>query len=353
MTGNRPRVGIRCDVGPSIGVGHFMRCASLAEEMLTRGWQVEFYADVASVPLAQARLAELGCEWYPALQTPEEHVAWVNSRALDAVVIDSYLLEPGVSRELAEARPTLAVIDGSPRGQAASIYLDQNYGAERVPWPPADVPKPAAQRLAGTDYALLSDQFRRLRPATQQGTGRADAALRVVVALGGTDAMGLSEVVVDAILDCQAALDVTVVSRALANRPDEHMEPPCPQHVRFVAPSLEFPQWLADADLVVSASGTSLWELCCLGKPVAALAVADNQVQTYTQLVADGVVFGLGDVSAARPSAQSLARGLAEVMTDPPLRGHLAARAFSLVDGDGKVRVVDALAGALAADSTG
>ena len=59
-----------------------MRCASLAEEMLDRGWHVEFCADSDSVPLAGERLAEIGCDVRPGLHPVSAHMAWVEESAL-------------------------------------------------------------------------------------------------------------------------------------------------------------------------------------------------------------------------------------------------------------------------------
>lgn len=341
MENRQLRVGIRCDVGSSIGVGHLMRSASLAEEMLVRGWHVEFSCDAASVPLAESRLAELGCTSIPALQTPMEHLRWLSDRRLDATVIDSYTLDPRVSRVITTKAQTLSFIDGNPRGQSASIYLDQNYGAERLRVELSQIPSPRALRLAGTGYAVLSDRIRKLRPSGPSIGTPQDGRMKVVVALGGTDAADVTGFVVAALKRCPSDLDVTVVSRRLADRADEITE--SGQRYVYRTPSLQFPEWLAASDLVVSAAGTSLWELCCLGKPVVALAVVDNQLDAYRGLVADGVICGLGEVWTEAPSVEVLSARLREIVAGAGLRNELAQRAFSLVDGAGRVRAVDAL----------
>ena len=111
------------------------RDARLAEEMLDRGWHVEFCADSDSVPPAGERLAEIGCDVRPGFTSIGFYMAWVEESALTASVFDSYLLDPDISRAVTTAIPTLTFIDGSTRGQSASVYVDQNYGAERAAWP--------------------------------------------------------------------------------------------------------------------------------------------------------------------------------------------------------------------------
>ena len=341
MTYRSPRIGIRCDVGPDIGVGHLMRCASLAEEMLDRGWHVEFCADSDSVPLAGERLAEIGCDVRPGLHSVSAHMAWVEESALTASVFDSSLLDPDISRAVTTAIPTLTFIDGSTRGQSASVYVDQNYGAERAAWPIGGTSSPSAPRLAGSSYAGLADRVRRLGPARPQRSA-AIPPLTVVVALGGTDALRFTETVVEAIKLLPLQCEVLVVSQRLAHLDSRIPETEFGTHFAFRAPSLEFPQWLSDADIVVSAAGTNLWELCCLGKPVAALAVAENQVAAYLGLVADGAIFGLGNLVESVPGVDQIARSLAWFTGSESLRKSLSQRASVVVDGGGRVRVVDA-----------
>ncbi len=94
-----------------------------------------------------------------------------------------------------------------------------------------------------------------------------------------------------------------------------------------VPPTATLPALIAAADLVVSAAGTSTWELCCLGAPSALVCVVDNQRESYHRVVAAGLAAGLGEL--------------------PALAGELSARAWATVDGRGRERVVDAVLDAL------
>jgi spore coat polysaccharide biosynthesis predicted glycosyltransferase SpsG len=100
------------------------------------------------------------------------------------------------------------------------------------------------------------------------------------------------------------------------------------------------------ADVVVSAAGTSAWELLCLGAPTALVRVADNQRAGYDAVVRSGAARGLGAVEdlARDPAARA---GLTRLLTDAQLRADLRARARSTVDGDGRRRVVDSALSAL------
>ena len=58
-------------------------------------------------------------------------------------------------------------------------------------------------------------------------------------------------------------------------------------------------QW-ADADLVITAGGTTVYELMALGRPFAVCTVADNQTRHVDRLVDLGVALGLGSIDSLR-----------------------------------------------------
>lgn len=336
------RVGFRCDASPEMGVGHVMRSAALAEEFAARGWEVEFATDTGGVALADARLVALGCGRASVPTTVGQHIAWRRSSRLDAIVVDSYTLAPGVSRSLVAEVPVLAFADGEPRGQTASLFVDQNFGADLGSWPRDGRRDPVGVSvLAGSRYAVIADGIRRLRP---QAPATARDAPTVVVALGGTDAHGLTGEMVRSIAetegDFRAMVMVPTRSPGTSNWVPASDDP----RITFFEPSPNFPEILSRADAAVGASGSSLWEFCCLGLPIASVAVSDNQASTHRGLVSSGVIHGLGDASRGGVRHAELVARLREFLGDPSLRARLARKSFSLIDGAGKARVVDAFA---------
>lgn len=317
----------------------------MAEELISRGWHVEFACSAEAVPLARSRLRQLSCRVVAGLVSAADHLAWMRSSELDAVVIDSYSLPSDVSASILRRVPVLAFVDGSARGQSASLYVDQNFGAEARSWPWPEVPEPLAQVLAGTDFAIVADAVRSLRPAN---VSCAESASRVVISLGGTDAAGLTKHVVDAVMACDMGVDALVVSPG-SDQISGHVVQTGSVRVECVEPDLDFPALLASADAVISAAGTTLWEICCLGKPAASLALADNQVGAYAALASAGVVFGLGDYSGSKPELGPLAERIAHFISNGKLRDRLANAAYGVVDGAGRERVADAFSAQVAA----
>jgi spore coat polysaccharide biosynthesis predicted glycosyltransferase SpsG len=238
----------------------------------------------------------------------------------------------------------LDVLDGDFGRQEADLYLDQNLGAEHAPF---DGPE-GSVRLAGMQYALLREVVRENRPTAPRPTTE-PAVFDIVAFFGGTDAHDAAPVVVPLLLQTGVAMQVRVVAgrsklaRQLAVLPTE-----AGQRIEVLEPTDDLPRLAAASDLVVCASGTSLWEMLCVGAPSAILAVTRNQEIGYQAVVTGEFAVGLGrlDQLCTDDTARVEAvRSLATLLRNPERRARLSDRGWALVDGRGRERVAEALLG--------
>jgi len=101
------------------------------------------------------------------------------------------------------------------------------------------------------------------------------------------------------------------------------------------------PKWIAWADLVVCAGGSTCWEVAFLGLPGIVLVLADNQRRLADAMAELGSVVHLGEV--AKVSPEQIADALSRLAADDHLRRRLSRRGRCLVDGRGAARTVQAL----------
>jgi spore coat polysaccharide biosynthesis predicted glycosyltransferase SpsG len=216
-------------------------------------------------------------------------------------------------------------VDGDFRGQTADIYVDQNLDAV--------IDADEALGLAGLDYALLRNAVRQLRPlgAPVHLTSRTP---KVVAVFGGTDPYRAAPQIADLLAATGVAFDESLRDDLLA------VEAGPGQHFEIISPTDDLPKLLAGADLAVSASGTSTWELLCLGLASALVWVVDNQILGYERTIAHGYAAGLGRLGQFTDKSVEVLR---ELLTQPGSRSALAVRAWGAVDGRGVERVADAL----------
>ncbi|GAA3574435.1 spore coat protein [Kribbella ginsengisoli] len=334
------RVGVRCDVGVRRGVGHVMRSLALAEELRGRGAEVVFVCDSPSVPWADEQIRARGIAVEPAVWGAGEHVEMVRRLGLDAVVFDSYDLPGEVfSAVRGSGVPTLAIVDGELRGADADVLVDQNLGAEfdRPVLPQGSV------RLAGLEYVMLRDEVLASRPV-EAPILRVGGVPRVFAFFGGTDAYGAGPYVVRALAATGVVFEATVVAPGdeLAEAIGAVQLQPG-QDVRVIGPTSELAKAVVESDLVVSASGTSTWELLCLGATAGLVCVVDNQEMGYERAVATGAAAGVGTLASLKADVTEAAAVLRKLLTNPQERQQLAQAGWKLVDGQGRARVADAL----------
>lgn len=329
-----------CDAGVTVGVGHVMRCLALAEELQQRGFAVRFASDVRGIGWVERQLRRRGFD----LRADEDPVAAGEDLRPEVVVVDSYLLPREAYGALRAAAGVLvAVVDGDPDGREADIYLDQNLGAEHDSWPLA----PGARRLAGPAYTLIRDDVRTHRHV--EGQLVTDRPSRVLVLAGGTDPRGAAPLLMRALADTGVPFEATVVAAAPSLREAVLAVPTGPgQDVRVLDPGPGLGELAARADLVVSAAGTSTWELCCIGAALALVVAADNQIVSYGRALEAGIAVGLGSVDQLAEDPAAGTAVLARLLADPDERRRLRAAAAGLVDGRGRGRVADIVEARLA-----
>ncbi|HEY1487433.1 MAG TPA: spore coat protein [Micromonosporaceae bacterium] len=331
-----PQTTFVCDAGIVRGVGHLMRSLALAEEFAARGDRPVIVADVEGMPWATAQVVDRGFRLLRRAEGAPGLADEVLALRPDAVVIDSYVIDPAVSAAIRRAgTPVLAIVDGSDRGQSADLYVDQNLGAEDV-WIGADC-------LAGLRYVLLRDAVRAARPAQPRSDG--DVAVpRVLAYFGGTDPVGAAPVCARALASTREPFDATFVAATPEHAATIDAVPRLDgQRITVTGPIDDLPARAAAADLVLCAAGTSVWEMMAVGAATAVTWVADNQAVGYAGAVASGAVAGLGHIADLRRAPQAATAVIATLLRDPAARAGLRSTGWSLVDGHGRGRVADAL----------
>lgn len=332
---------ILCDAAETTGLGHFVRCTSLATVVTARGADVRFLlpGDSAQRAVDHAHAggwpADLG-PWLP------EAIATAAGSPPPVVIVDSYRVS-GAWLTVLHARLTamggvLAVIDDlADRDFEAALVLNQNLGAEKLAYPGV------GRVLSGPAYALLRPEF----PAHRAESIRLldllpEIPRRVFVLFGGTDATGMALTGATA---AGLAFPLAQV-RAVVPASSAPALPEGDARITLIDHADAIHEEMLAADLVLSAGGTTLWELCCLARPTAVVAVAANQVPTYDEMSAGGYILPAGRAPVRDPEA--LAATLRGLLSPPGILGAVARQAARLTDGQGCERVADALADALA-----
>jgi spore coat polysaccharide biosynthesis predicted glycosyltransferase SpsG len=334
------RVLLRCDGGGPLGIGHVMRSLALAEAAVAAGHDVVVAGDFEGSFLAgQISVAPVEVVQIPPAggADPQPLIDLVRRLRPDVLHVDSYEAS-GELPELVASADVEAVVsdlvlsnmeDGTFGRRPADVVVDPTFGAELSPRPDDG----STWLLRGSRYTPVRQ---RVLDARRRAAPVGQVARTVLVVMGGTDPIGLAPAAVRLLTDTGLALQVTVIAvgenaeRVRAAARGSRLS------LNVLAPVDDLPAMMSGQDLVISAAGTSAWELCCIGVPMALVWAVDNQHEGYDRVVAAGAAVGLGGPGLGGPHRSGHERAavpLTTALTDPRVRADLVHAGRRIVDG--------------------
>ena len=268
---NRKVAVLRADASSSIGVGHVMRSLSLGEALLDEGFGVELVS-CGLAPSLQSLATSCGIEVVELSCAPRssEDAQFILTRNAAIVVVDGYEFSRDFFAVLEASNTTFAVIDDNAetKAQSPDAVINQNpHASESLYVHMQGTPK----LLLGLQYAMVRKEVREVAAMhlpTREG--------EVFVAMGGSDFLGLTAPIVEALVETGLQIRVAV---GHANTQREHVQKLADQHGHVtLIEQQDYVSSLASAHVAVLAAGSSLWEACAVGTPSIGLVVADNQI---------------------------------------------------------------------------
>lgn len=333
---------IRADSSSQMGLGHLMRCRSLARELLRNGHEVTFVCRelpghqtgiIAAEGFATQVIPWAGRDPAPEAIDFSDTVDAINGGYYDRVVVDHYSLGRSWEAQMQAHCNRLVVIDDlANRSHSCDLLLDQNVQiAGRY-----DSHAPGAIKMLGPRYALLDRLFLQQHPRVRTGIDR------ILVFFGGGDTFDLTSQTIESLSATEFAhlnLDVVVgpshprlksIETLIFNRGNAVLYP--------LQPSLA--GLMNNADLSIGAGGSTNWERLYSGLPAIVVCVADNQIAPSEALAQAGLISYIGSYERISDVAQAVRDFL---VSPDKLAGMSEAGPLS-VDGYGALRVAEVIA---------
>lgn len=357
---------IRADGNADIGVGHLMRCLTIAEQVGERGYVVFWCADEASAALARVRgftALALGTDYRDMMsELPRlEQLAHDGERGAErnaecsakhmctpqVILVDSYFVTAEYLQALrAYGRVYLLEdmpgktwpVDGVINYNAFDdrYFYEEAYGQGEEPVPISEMRR-SIRLYIGAPYVPIRPQF------VGQDYEVREQVKELLVTTGGGDRENIAGKILERLEDM--ACHIHVVSGPynphgawLAGYAQTHPGVVVHQRVEEMA------KLMLQCDLAVTAGGTTVYELCALGVPFVCFSYAENQ-EALTEY-AGGQGIGLNAGKYHRDSRETLYNigNLAwRAAAEPRLRRQMSQRARGLVDGQGARRLAEGL----------
>ena len=349
----------RVDSSYQIGIGHVMRCITLAKAIkkkieakvyfFSRGTKGNINSIISSagfdvIEMEPAQIISDGrlkhSEWLG--KTPEadaeEFLILLERLAipqLDLLIIDhygiDYLWQDVICNKVTK---TLVIDDLGDRIHQCEFLIDQTYNCKEEKYRSL-VPQ-KCQLFLGTEYALLRDEF---QSDYQEIVEKRSTSVKknVLVMFGGADPTNHTQLSLEKINLREDISNINVILGSSAKHLNSVYEF-CEKKDNInlhVSPS-NIAQLMREADIAVGAAGTTSWERCASGLPSVVVIQADNQRQIAKELEAQGVITCLEGKDIDR----SLNQHLDKWLSPNGLNNTIRNKCLQICDAMGSERVV-------------
>lgn len=328
---------MRVDMNNRIGTGQMMRCLSIADAARTLGEQTTFIlADNQAKSLIRrrghraivfARRGTINRQNFGLLKVIQEH-------GVRRILIDSYQVTPvylgGLKKHtevyyMDDLNAFCYPVDGliCYANYWQKLRHQENYENVKL--------------YLGTQYTPLRDMF------SNCGEKEIKAGVESLLLLsGGSDPYDVLEGILQGIHQ-ERYRKINVICGIYYSKYNQLCKKyKKNENVRIYRGIPDIASYMHEADLAISAGGTTLYELCAMGTPAISYSFTDNQTASLEKFNEDGLISYAGDMRKD-DVIEHIAGYLEYYGQEQNVRQERSLRMQEFVDGKGALRVAEAL----------
>lgn len=343
----------RADGNSNIGLGHVMRCLSIADEFKNTGESCLFIT-------ADNELHKTIKDWghknlvldseYDHMEDELESLKQsIDARDVAAVFVDSYYVTEQYLRELwqfcASKYITLVYIDDVLAfPYSCDILLNYNIFSKGEDYKKLYKHHAVPTLLIGTKYAPQRAEFQGLPDRMFK-----ESAKDILVSTGGADSEHIGLEIIKAILsrsDWQDYRFHFIVGMMNSDKDEIVSLSEGKDNIIIYKRVKKISELMQSCDVAVSAAGSTLYELCSTQTPTITYILADNQIPGAKGFEDAEVLQCAGNIrdTGATVLAEKLITAATDLCDDYSKRQEIAQKMKTVIDGKGAKRVVEKVA---------
>lgn len=356
------RVAIRADGGKGVGLGHIMRCLSLANAFRKAGYLVYFFTKY------NMGIALIEKEKFEVIRIPSEEketegffygnseqlvdeadviLALLHQYKIDILIVDSYNITNQYFLTLKSSVSCLAYIDDENKSTyPVDVVINGNVTAAYLGYRKYDDNQVL---LLGPQYNMIRDEFKNISPR-----GIRENVEEIMITTGGSDPYHMTEKLLNIFLNndyfSKIRLNVLVgggftTSQDLIHLSQNHDQVALYSNTVADTPELMWHSSISEimlrSDIAISAGGSTLYEFAACGVPVLAFVVAENQRFLVEKMEHLGYIINLGWYNQI--CEEQVVGHTRSLMNDCAARTKMSSKCLGLVDRLGTERIVKEL----------
>ena len=328
----------RVDANEYIGIGHVMRCLSVARAFVDKGEKILFLtADHRGDSLIKQQGFETVCldSVYSDMEGENVRQFVIDSRP-DLLLIDSYYITERYLNSLRDLVHIVYFDDLNTKCWDIDYLINYNIYADVLDYSWYNLKNTVL--LLNPQYVPLRNEFCKCPKHMNKEVSD------ILVSSGGADPEYITERIMACI--CHEKMEMVFhfvvgalnprldIIRALAEGKDNIVLHINERHMS---------ELMRKCDIAISAAGTTLYELCATGTPTIMYTLADNQLAAAEQFEKQKIMLSAGDCRSDEYFMKRIENQLDKMVGDKKLREGLSTKMQNLVDGEGAKRIAEVL----------
>lgn len=344
---------IRVDGNQNIGLGHVMRCLSIADALNKLGKKPVF---VTADKLPETLIKSRGYEFltlntdYRQMETELPIFTQLLSRlTIDgkrvSILVDSYYATAQYLSELKNMGRVIYLDDLCTQIYPADMVINYNCYADSAWYEKnyQDSQWGIPDFLLGSQYAPLRSQFSNVTYQYE------NPATKVLISTGGSDNYNIAGRLLQHFIQSRneafSGLEYLVISGAM-NEHYQELQLLAQQYDRIHLYSnvTDMAALMKMSHIGISAAGSTIYELAAVGVPMICFAFADNQLQLMKALEEKEAALCVGDYRQEDELIfEKIEAALLTYLTSYEKRCHHGKIAHEMSDGQGAIRLAQAV----------
>lgn len=350
-------IGIRADAGENIGMGHLMRCMSLAKELTNSGkFKVYFIIqnsftkkfinnkfDIIELSIEKNDSVDIGYNYgsIDNLDREYEEIKEIIDRNnLDILLIDSYNVNKEYLIKLRGYIKCLIYVDDINEfdypvdilinGNITGLYYDYKKDNRRL--------------LLGTSYNMIREEFKDIKYKAPK-----EKVQSIMLTSGGSDPLNVNIKIIKLFLENEILSNYLlniVVNRSFKNIYELITLSKKYNHIKLYTNMkdslisdeinlLPMKDIMRNSDIAISSGGSTLYEICACSIPTIAYILAHNQEFIVNKLSELGYIEKIG----WHENLENRINDIIAFINDYNKRLELSIKGKQLVDGKGTERI--------------
>ena len=343
---------IRADGNSVIGMGHVMRCLSIADAVKVEGIAPIFVtACEECIPMIeqrgfQARLLNIDYrDMLSELPQLEQILAEANDKIKkNVILVDSYQVNEAYYRELGKLA-YVACLEDMGQPYPVDLLINYNIYGERLAFKyEADSENKPQKTLLGASYMPLRQEF-----LSEIDYSIKEKVTDVMITTGGSDPFFAAKAFMDAFLADKTLQEQRIRYHIISGPFNSHAAELKEMYGKHTNITIyenvkSMKEIMCKSDVVLTATGSTIYEVSALGVPMLVFYFAENQRQGAEEIERKTHVINCGDFSTEVDVVVGKAvKTLHSCIWDKSYREQLSSDEKKLVDGKGATRIAEAL----------